>query len=209
MLAPPTLMLLPITKLKSNVGLIVCLCLDIVWYFIKRFDLWINVPANMPILSFVEKELYNLLGVLPFFWIGAFLCKGKILDRCKKMLDTYVDENYRNVCVCLLGSVIFVSVCVLEKAVFIGGTAVVIFVLFNLWKKNGIIERIFWFLGKHSTNIWLTHMFFYLYLFVGLVEVVRYPIFMLIFILVLCIISSYVINKIEFVLREKIFVIRK
>ena len=40
-----------------------------------------------------------------------------------------------------------------------------VFVLFNLWEKGKIAEKIWLFLGKHSTNIWLTHMFFYLYIY--------------------------------------------
>lgn len=59
------------------------------------------------------------------------------------------------------------------------------------------MKTIFLFLGKHSTNIWLTHMFFYSCLFKGLVIIVRYPLFILLFMFLLCIMTSYVIMGIE------------
>ena len=74
------------------------------------------------------------------------------------------------------------------------------FIIFNLIKKPEIVKKIFLFLGKHSTNIWLTHMFFYLYLFKGLVIKAQYPILMLIFMLFLCIMMSYIIMGIEYII---------
>lgn len=48
--------------------------------------------------------------------------------------------------------------------------------------------------------IWLTHMFFYLYLFKELIMKAQYPILMLAFMLLLCIITSYVIMGIEYII---------
>ena len=49
-------------------------------------------------------------------------------------------------------------------------------------------------MGKHSTNIWLIHMFFYLYLFKDFVYVAKYPLAILALMLVICIGCSYIIN---------------
>ncbi len=48
--------------------------------------------------------------------------------------------------------------------------------------------------GKHSTNIWLVHMFFYSTLFSGLVFAAKYPVLVFALLLVLSLASSYVIN---------------
>lgn len=39
-------------------------------------------------------------------------------------------------------------------------TGLMIIFLFVLWEKPVWVEKIFLILGKHSTNIWLIHMFF-------------------------------------------------
>ena len=53
----------------------------------------------------------------------------------------------------------------LQKALIMPFYGLAVFVLFNLWEKGKIAEKIWLFLGKHSTNIWLTHMFStYIYL---------------------------------------------
>lgn len=67
-----------------------------------------------------------------------------------------------------------------------------IFLIANMISKNSIME----FLGKHSTNIWLTHSFFCYYLFPKLTFYPKYSILIFIWILSLSIISSYIINSI-------------
>ena len=48
-------------------------------------------------------------------------------------------------------------------------TGMTIVFLFTLWRKPVWVERMFMILGRHSTNIWLIHMFFYLCIFKNLV----------------------------------------
>lgn len=62
-------------------------------------------------------------------------------------------------------------------------TGAVIMALFVLWRKPKWFENVFLFVGKHSTNIWLTHMFFYLVLFRHLVYKAKYPVLIFAFML--------------------------
>lgn len=64
--------------------------------------------------------------------------------------------------------------------------------LLSLNKHNRIIIL----MGKHSTNIWLTHTFFCYYFFQVLVFAPRISILILIWLSILCILSSILINKI-------------
>ena len=50
------------------------------------------------------------------------------------------------------------------------------------------------YLGNHSTNMWLTHMFFYMIYFKDLVYGAKYSVLIFVWLLVLCIASSYVVN---------------
>lgn len=68
-----------------------------------------------------------------------------------------------------------------------------------LWLDSGLV-----FLGEHSTNIWLTHMFYYIYLFKEIVFYPRYSFFIFIWLLILSATSSIIINKLRLLL-ENIF----
>lgn len=60
-------------------------------------------------------------------------------------------------------------------------TGAVLMALFVLWDKPKCIEQMFNWGGKHSTNIWLTHMFFYMLPFKNLAYAAKYPVFIFAF----------------------------
>ena len=53
------------------------------------------------------------------------------------------------------------------------------------------------YIGSHSTNIWLTHMFFYMSFFNGFAFRAKYPILVLLLLLVASLATSYVVNFIS------------
>ena len=61
---------------------------------------------------------------------------------------------------------------------------------------NGKISRFFVFMGEHSLNIWLIHMFFYAYIFNNLVYRMVYPPLIYIFMFAICVGMSYIIKSI-------------
>ena len=71
-----------------------------------------------------------------------------------------------------------------------------IIVIFHYTKKPAFVERFFLFIGKHSTNIWLTHMFFYTILFENFVFIAKYPLLIFIFMLAITVGISVVLNKV-------------
>lgn len=73
-------------------------------------------------------------------------------------------------------------------------TGIAFIVLFNLIDKPDCIDRLLYYLSGHSTNMWLTHMFFYMVYFESLVFMPKYPVFIFIWLIILCILSSYLIN---------------
>ena len=73
-------------------------------------------------------------------------------------------------------------------------TGIAFIVLFNLIDKPKWLNEGLSYISKHSTNMWLTHMFFYMIYFKELVYAPKYPIFIFIWLVILCIITSYLIN---------------
>lgn len=198
-----------IDKLSVKWGLTLCFCIEAAWYLVGKLNILPSIPENMVVVGFIGKELSNLIFILPYVWAGAILCKGKVVERTRAWWREHIQGKYYNVTVLLALIVLFIAINVVHKFVLTGTSAVITFILFNLLKKPKVVESCFLFLGKHSTVIWLTHMFFYLYLFKGLVVVAKYPLLMLLFMLFLCIITSYVVIGIERCINRMYGFIRK
>jgi hypothetical protein len=208
LLLPSFILLFPIKKIKNpTIGLLIFLGIDICRYFLYRFGIICDLEKNSSVINFITQEILNLIYVLPFFWIGALFCKFKTIDFAKNKLDRFVSQKYQKVTLVAAGVITFLIATILNKVVIMGTISIIAFLNFNLVKKSNFTEHILMFLGKHSTNIWLTHMFFYMVLFNGLVQSVKYPLLMLFFMLTLCILSSYIIMFIQtalFTLFDKI-----
>ena len=90
--------------------------------------------------------------------------------------------------------VLFLLHCVEPSLIIAPITGLGTILCFWLWKKPRWAERFFLFFGKHSTNIWLVHMFFYAVLFDGFVFVAKYPLPIFILMIVVCLSCSAPIN---------------
>ena len=73
----------------------------------------------------------------------------------------------------------------------------IVLMCFHLWDKPEWMKKLFLLLGKHSTNIWLIHMFFYLVLFKNFIFRLKEPALIFVGMFVLCIVISILINQIE------------
>lgn len=203
LLIPPSIKFILIEKLSVSKGLIACFVFQIIWYLINKMGLLPSVPADYTVLSFIVKEVNNLIGILPSAYVGSFMFKGNLISVAYASYYSYF-ENARHAryALAIIWIILFVSMNILHKAVLTMFFAVSTFIMFNIWKKGKCTESVFTFLGAHSTNIWLMHMFFYVSLFKGLVQIAKYPIFMLLFMLFLCILTSYVEMTLEKTVRR-------
>lgn len=146
-----------------------------------------------PITTYISEQLNNLLGEVLFaYGAGMIMAKENIISICCAWIDNKT-SRYRNTLIALVTIIISLILCILEKALLMPLFAVFTFIMFNLWKKSHNVKITFLFLGKHSTNIWLVHMFFYLILFKNLVVVAKYPILIFGLMMVICITVSYII----------------
>ena len=120
---------------------------------------------------------YGTFGMTLFeYLIGAVCYKIRFVSllrnlwyRCSKMIQWVVTGA-------LILAMLYCRTKIIASLFVAPVTGSILMALFVLWKKPDWMERIFLFVGKHSTNIWLTHMFFYLVLFKNLVFVAKYPI---------------------------------
>lgn len=83
-------------------------------------------------------------------------------------------------------------------------TGFLVMTLFHFWNKPQIVKKAFLLLGRHSTNIWLTHMFFYSVMFKNLVYIAKYPLLIFAFMLAITILLSMLLKMVERPIQNRI-----
>lgn len=158
-------------------------------YFSAYYVRFKMIPDNWLVVK------YGLFGMtLAEFCIGVFFLKGNWLEVLSRIIRR-IPRWGRIVGSIVIWCGMLIGHTLIVPSLFIAPiTGLVIIVLFTLWEKPKPIGAFFSLLGRHSTNIWLIHMFFYLYIFENLVYIARYSLFILALMLVICIGCSYIIN---------------
>lgn len=165
------------------VFIIYCIC------YVQRIK--VVITFTNPVLNWVIAQA-ALLGTSLFpFVVGVIFADKKLYSFIYNKVNNIKFKNT----LCVL-SILFMIVChgfvqTLFVAVF---TGIAFIVLFNLIDKPDSLDRLLYYLSSHSTNMWLTHMFFYMVYFKSLVFMPKYLVFIFIWLVILCLVSSYLIN---------------
>ncbi|PHA03090.1 acyltransferase [Bacillus pseudomycoides] len=160
--------------------------------YIQRIKHVFDFGDYIVLNAFVNAMVLVGTSLLPFI-VGSIFAKEKIYS---KLYNKFHGVSYKNT-LCAIGIVMLVIIHSFYESMIIAPfTAITFICFFNLMNKSRLIQKIFTFLGNHSTNIWLTHMFFYMSIFPEFTFAPRYPILIFGWLVVLCLGSSYVINVI-------------
>lgn len=156
-------------------GLLVYLGSYILRFYFSFSGLWLPKlgPLGMTIFEYI---------------IGAIFAKEVLFTRLHNRWNCFSRFIKFTVAIGSVVFFLFIRTLFLPNMIYAPFSGIVIIVLFHFWEKKDRVEHFFLFFGEHSTNIWLTHMFFYLTLFRDLVYCARFPIF--IFILMIGITSA-------------------
>ena len=137
--------------------------------------------------TYIYLELITiLLGGQFLFILGIVVAKYSLFDK----LSIRINENRKMTIVVTLFTFIVINIPIIGEISKLILIPIFIFVLVNMIKEQSILSN----LGKHSTNIWLTHSFFCYYLFQDIAFMPKYSLLILIWICVLSIGCSLVIN---------------
>lgn len=155
------------------------------WIFEAKIKELLSVN---PVMSIVAVQFLNLVGDVLFAYIcGMLIAKYNLISLIK-------NRNIKNYWLYICFILVSIAVCIAEKGILMPYYAVLVFIMFNTISKNALTVKVFSFLGEHSTNIWLVHMFFYLTLFPGLVQKLKYPFLMFTGMMAICIAVSFAAN---------------
>ena len=134
----------------------------------------------------------SLLGTSLFpYIIGAIFAYKKIYSKLYTVVNKF---KYKNIIIIALISLMIIAHGIVQTLFVAVFTGIVFICVFNLIDKPKWINRLFNYLGDHSTNIWLIHMFFYMIYFKDLVYGVKYSFIIFPWLVILCLGSSYIVN---------------
>lgn len=151
------------------------------------------IVADSEIINYILKQ-GALFGTSQFpYLIGGIFAYKKIYSKISNIFNKFKFKNSMCIALILLMIIAHSIVETLFIAVF---TGVVFIVLFNIIDKPKWLDKLLSEISKHSTNMWLTHMFFYMIYFKKLVFLPKYPILIFMWLVLLCIGTSYLINLI-------------
>lgn len=161
--------------------------------YVFRFALILNIPNS--VLSWWWNQMI-LLGMSQFsFVVGIVFQKYSVMDylltrkRCSP-------KRYAAAIV-ILPMLMFLLHCIEPSLIIAPLTGLITIICLNLWKKPVAVKRFFGFMGRHSTNLWLVHMFVYMTMFPELVFASDVPVVILLVLLLVCILTSYLVDGIE------------
>ena len=152
----------------------------------------INVGDN-EIIKMIYTSFMNLLNCQFAFIAGIVFVKEKIISKIRYKLS----NNRYSQLFCYISIILVILInCVIENFIIDPITAIAIICILSVIKINEGVKSILQYLSTHSTNIWLTHMFFYMIFFEKLVYAPKYSILIFLWLMIICIITSYMINHI-------------
>ena len=138
------------------------------------------------------------------YLLGALALKYQVFTRIYKIWEK-IPKDAR----CLLAAVLMLGMLYgrtkVVPSLFVAPvTGFVVMTLFHFWNKPQAVKRAFLLVGRHSTNIWLTHMFFYSVMFKNLVYIVKYPLLVFAFMLAITIPLSMLLQLAERPIQKRI-----
>ena len=139
---------------------------------------------------------FNTLLIGFSFLMGAICYKYHLIGRLRSRMEqsTWSVKKKRTV---LWGIVCALALLKLS----LGGSGLInpwfvfLFIpLYCLLPRSKRIEKVFSYFGQHSTNMWLTHYFFFYYIFGQAIYSLRYPVLIYGALVVLSLTASYVVG---------------
>ena len=183
-----------INKFVIKYNTLVIIGVSLIVYFVGYIQrIMVPIVTDIEIINYLLRQL-ALFGTSQFpFIIGCIFANRKLYSKIYNLVDKNKLKNL--LCISIIIAMIIAHGFV--QTLFVAAfTGIIFIVVFNLIDKPMWLDNLLSYLSKHSTNMWLVHMFFYMIFFKDLVYAPKYPILIFIWLVVLCLGASYLTNLI-------------
>lgn len=179
--------------LKKKYSLLLFMFLLLSYFLGAYLKIYKTEIFSNSFLSFLHRQTALYFFTLFQFMLGAYAIKYKWNTIISKRLKKIPNKNY----LLLFGmlGLIFLHA-LIPNIILAPFTALGFIFLFSQFKFsiNSIFLKCIDFLAPHTTNIWLIHMFFYLIYFETLIYSPKSPTLIFLWLLLWCVLSSFLIN---------------
>lgn len=166
----------------------------IVYFVAFYFRVYKNNLFDNSVLSWFHKQLALYFCTLFQFMLGAFVLKYKWIGKTTCFFQSL---KYKNLTVIIFFAILIFIHSLIPNFIIAPFIGLAFIILFIQLKWPVFITRTLDFFSVHSTNMWLTHMFFYMIFFSDFVYGFKYVPFIFLVLIILCLISSYIVNFIN------------
>lgn len=148
--------------------------------------------------SFFIQHLTRLGMSYAELMIGAYFYKYRCMEWVSKHWNRVMPARWRIPILTLLAVLVIVARR-FAATLFVAPISGLFFIVSYLLavREKPLIGKPFAYLGKHSMNIWLVHMFFYMPEYGGISYYAKYPILVLFLLLLLSILASYCVKALQ------------
>lgn len=191
------LIFIVIRKRIGNTLLEACIKIGGLYFIYAAILFIIRIYPNNEVIksTFLYKELMNILFLQIVFWIGYISCKFNLYSIIKQNLIKYkLDRRLFYVSICIILIILRGKISTSTLFDFIIAP-IFIFASVNIIYDTRC-KIVFEYLGKHSTNMWLTHSFFCYTYFQKVTYAPKISIIILMWLIILSNFSSHIVNYI-------------
>lgn len=161
-------------KLVRRMNTLLLLALSGAGYFaayLFRFNIVLEIPV--PVADWVWNQLI-LLGTSQLGYVVGMCCRRH--GWVARLREFVRESRLRKwLIVAVLPCMAALAHCRVQSTFVAPGVAFVVLASLFAVSRPVWLDRVLVFFGKHSTNIWLCHMFFYVGVFEGFVFTAKYP----------------------------------
>lgn len=178
-------------KLNPYIYFVVLLGLYFVAFYFRVYK---NDLFNSLLFNWGHKQLAMYFCTLFQFMMGAFALEYQWHHRTSQIFKNLPTKNIFVIGLMLCLVIVHALVPNFIIAAFLGLGFIFLYLQLDM---PVFVSKALKFFEPHATNIWLVHMFFYLIFFADFVYSFKYVPFIFIVLLILCVVSSYLVNLIS------------
>lgn len=178
-----------VDKLNKYIVLFMILIIYCVAYYFRMMHI---IHTDFYLFNILINALVLYGTSLLMFVIGIMFKKYNLIS----CIRNYIRKHSTFIAILIIIMSIVIHI-IIKSMVIAPFTALLFIIGYVLLDIKGMMKTILLFFGNHSTNIWLVHMQFYSIFFKDIVFCTNTVLGCLIILLIMCFITSYVINMIH------------